>query len=328
MTALFTSLQVVGTMAARHRPRYLDEIMEVIVNMKEVKGSTSRRILDRVHNLLVLKRKKGKVDPLQIKKALAKGVECGVLRKKDGKYRLGLDAKDYVIYRNWAEKHTRQARRVDGARRHRRERMIRSKSLSLGRQRERRSSSSYEADDYESDTTGESSHSDSSCRDNKRDGKDKKKTQKKGTTKKGKSGSKSSKDSRMHAAAEVADKSVTSIKGNNSRSKSRSATKIKNHCSNEIYENILRSTECATRLVMARKYLSNDPILFDDLPTPDYPEDDDLDEGEEQIQNDDHDSTSEQEYDLDGKAPDNKQAPYCGNPDCLCNLCVENNEAK
>nr|CAI5839891.1 unnamed protein product [Callosobruchus analis] len=56
---------------------------------------------------------------------------------------------------------------------------------------------------------------------------------------------------------------------------------------------------------MARKYLSNmelqeiinDPTFFDDLPTPDNPEDDDLDEGEEQIQNDDH-STSEREYDL------------------------------
>nr|CAI5855646.1 unnamed protein product [Callosobruchus analis] len=56
---------------------------------------------------------------------------------------------------------------------------------------------------------------------------------------------------------------------------------------------------------MAGQYLSNKelqeiinaPTFFDDLPTPDSPEDDDLDEGEEQIQNDDHDSTSEQEYD-------------------------------
>nr|CAI5851330.1 unnamed protein product [Callosobruchus analis] len=56
---------------------------------------------------------------------------------------------------------------------------------------------------------------------------------------------------------------------------------------------------------MARKYLSNkdlqelinDPTFFYDLPTPDSPEDDDLDEGEEKIQNDDHDSISEQEYD-------------------------------
>ncbi|VEN41389.1 unnamed protein product, partial [Callosobruchus maculatus] len=46
-----------------------------------------------------------------------------------------------------------------------------------------------------------------------------------------------------------------------------------------IHENILRFTECATRLVIARKYLSDkelqevidDPTFFDDLPTPDQP---------------------------------------------------------
>nr|CAI5845357.1 unnamed protein product [Callosobruchus analis] len=56
---------------------------------------------------------------------------------------------------------------------------------------------------------------------------------------------------------------------------------------------------------MARKYLSdkklqeiiNDPIFFDDLSTPDNPENDDSDDEEEEIQNDDHDSKSEQEYD-------------------------------
>nr|CAH7748120.1 unnamed protein product [Callosobruchus chinensis] len=52
---------------------------------------------------------------------------------------------------------------------------------------------------------------------------------------------------------------------------------------------------------MAKKYLSdkelqeiiNDPTSFDDLPTPDNPEDDDSDEKEEQIQSDDHDSELE-----------------------------------
>ncbi|VEN57606.1 unnamed protein product [Callosobruchus maculatus] len=251
-----------GTMAARHHPRYLNEIMEVIVNMKEVKGSTSRRILDRVHNLLVLKRKKGKVDPLQIKKALAKGVEYGVLRKKDGKYRLGLDAKDYIIYRNWTEKHDRQTRRVYGAKRHRSGRRMRSRSLSSGRQRERRSSSSYEADDYSAYT------------DDKRDRKNKRTVQKKDSPKKGRNISKSTKDSRTQAS--VAHKSATSIKGNNnSRSKSRSASKLNNQCSNEVIGD--RS--------------KGQPMK-------------------------------------DEKAPDNKQAPYCGNPECLCNLCMKQNETK
>nr|CAH7748207.1 unnamed protein product [Callosobruchus chinensis] len=144
-------------MAARHRPQYLDEIMEVIVSMKDVKGSTSRRILDRVHSLLELKRKNGKVRSSQIKKALAKGVECGVLIKKDGKYTLGLDAKDYLIYRNWTERYARQTRRACGAKRHRRGKRMRSRSPYT--QRERRSSSSYEADDNESDATEGWSHS-------------------------------------------------------------------------------------------------------------------------------------------------------------------------
>nr|CAI5822452.1 unnamed protein product [Callosobruchus analis] len=56
---------------------------------------------------------------------------------------------------------------------------------------------------------------------------------------------------------------------------------------------------------MARKYLSdkelqeiiNDPTFFDDLSTPDNPEDDDSDDEEEEIQNDDRDSKSELEYD-------------------------------
>nr|CAH7769239.1 unnamed protein product [Callosobruchus chinensis] len=56
---------------------------------------------------------------------------------------------------------------------------------------------------------------------------------------------------------------------------------------------------------MAKKYLSdkelqeiiNDPTFFDALPTPNNPEDDDSDEEEKQIQNDDHDNTSEQGYD-------------------------------
>nr|CAI5830286.1 unnamed protein product [Callosobruchus analis] len=72
-----------------------------------------------------------------------------------------------------------------------------------------------------------------------------------------------------------------------------------------IHENILWFTECATRLVMARKYLSdkelqeiiNDPTFFDDLSTPDDHEDDDSDDEEEEIQSDDHGSKSEQEYD-------------------------------
>nr|CAI5837305.1 unnamed protein product [Callosobruchus analis] len=41
----------------------------------------------------------------------------------------------------------------------------------------------------------------------------------------------------------------------------------------------------------------NDLTFFDDLSTPDNPEDDDSDDEEEEIQNDDHDSKSELEYD-------------------------------
>ncbi|CAH1994604.1 unnamed protein product [Acanthoscelides obtectus] len=283
-----------GTMAARHRPRYLDEIMEVIVNMKEAKGSTSRRILDRVHNLLILKRKKGKVDPTQIKKALVRGVECGVLMKKNGKYKLGLDTKDYAIYRSWTGKHARQARtrsrrsrrKKRSHRRGRRGRRMRSRSHSLGRQRGNHYSSSDEADDYASDTSGEYSQSDASDKDDKKNNKKKKQektVQKNAPVKKRSSNhrscSKGPQDGGISTLYTKSERSIASIKEiNKRRSKSRSTSKLKS------------------------KRSSAEGI---------------------------GDRNDKGHCMKDGKAPaDNKQAPYCGSPDCLCNLCVEHNESK
>ncbi|CAH0561208.1 unnamed protein product [Brassicogethes aeneus] len=88
--------------------------MQVIADLGEANGSTMKSISTQLqeHNLV-----KPSNLPVQVKRALKQGLETGLIKQRSGKYRLGLDAKDYAIYKSFmmmeetGSKHHRRKRK-------------------------------------------------------------------------------------------------------------------------------------------------------------------------------------------------------------------------
>lgn len=90
--------------ARRPQPRMLNEVMDAIANLKETKGSTMRRILNQMETNHVFNKKPAKLSAQPIMKALRHGVDMGLIRRNQGKFKLGLDPKDYAVYKTFQKK--------------------------------------------------------------------------------------------------------------------------------------------------------------------------------------------------------------------------------
>lgn len=88
----------------RPQPRMLNEVMDAIANLREPKGSTMRRILNQMETNYVFNKKPVKVSAQPVMKALRHGVDMGLIRRNKGKFKLGLDPKDYAVYKTFQKK--------------------------------------------------------------------------------------------------------------------------------------------------------------------------------------------------------------------------------
>ncbi|XP_018576411.1 splicing regulatory glutamine/lysine-rich protein 1-like [Anoplophora glabripennis] len=131
-----------------NQPRLLTAVMEAIANLKEGRGSTQKRIIDQVQCLLSANKMTFRNPVVHIKKALRHGVHTGLIKQKGGKFRLGLDSKDYAIFKNFQK----LKKREHPVREHKRGKRRRKRSK---RRRKRRRSSADE------DATASGSASDS-----------------------------------------------------------------------------------------------------------------------------------------------------------------------
>lgn len=88
----------------RPQPKMLNEVMDAIASLKEPKGSTMRKILNQMETNLLFNKKPFKLTSQPIMKALRHGVEMGLIRRNRGKFKLGLDPKDYAVYKTFQKK--------------------------------------------------------------------------------------------------------------------------------------------------------------------------------------------------------------------------------
>lgn len=123
-----------------NQPRLLTAVMEAIANLKEGSGSTQKRIIDQVQCLLSANKMTFRNPVVHIKKALRHGVQTGLIKQKAGKFRLGLDSKDYAIFKNFQKLRKKKELPL---REHRRRRK---RSRRRRRRRRRRSASSPDED--------------------------------------------------------------------------------------------------------------------------------------------------------------------------------------
>lgn len=80
-------------------PRFFDDVMDAVAHMRTTKNATFHNILVEVQDILrhrsVYIRN---IHPL-IKQALAFGTDTGLIKRKDGRYIIGLSREDYNIYK-------------------------------------------------------------------------------------------------------------------------------------------------------------------------------------------------------------------------------------
>lgn len=137
-----------------NQPRLLTAVMEAIANLKEGRGSTQKRIIDQVQCLLTANKMSLRNPTIHIKKALRHGVHTGLIKQKGGKFKLGLDSKDYAIFKEFQKLRKKKELPL---REHRRGRRRRKKSRKRRRRRRRRRSASSP----DEDASGSGSGSDS-----------------------------------------------------------------------------------------------------------------------------------------------------------------------
>ncbi|KAJ8916838.1 hypothetical protein NQ315_005845 [Exocentrus adspersus] len=127
--------------------RLLTAVMEAIAELKEGHGSTQKRIIERVQDLLTTNNLSFKNPAAHIRKALMQGVQTGLIKHKGGKFKLGLDSKDYAIFKSFQKRKTRKELPVKELRRRRRRRRGR-------RRRRRRRSMDRSPDDVSASRSG------------------------------------------------------------------------------------------------------------------------------------------------------------------------------
>lgn len=84
-------------------PRLLPSVMEAIASLKEKQGSTQRQILDHIANTLKKNKEGSRNVTVQVRRALEHGLQSGLIKHRSGKFTLGLDRKDYAIFRRFRQ---------------------------------------------------------------------------------------------------------------------------------------------------------------------------------------------------------------------------------
>lgn len=82
---------------SKETPRMLPYVMQAVTDLKDINGTTTRKILDQVHtaiNILNVKPKPRNV-VMQVKRALKHAVESGILKHRAGKYRFEHDSSTF-----------------------------------------------------------------------------------------------------------------------------------------------------------------------------------------------------------------------------------------
>lgn len=131
----------------RPQPRMLNEVMDAIANLKEPKGSTMRRILNQMETNYVFNKKTWKVSAQPIMKALRHGVEMGLIRRNKGKFKLGLDPKDYAVYKTFQKKLKTRELCSNGRNRRKNKRQKKRRDSRSGRRRNRLQFGQDQSDD-------------------------------------------------------------------------------------------------------------------------------------------------------------------------------------
>ncbi|XP_074030974.1 uncharacterized protein isoform X1 [Leptinotarsa decemlineata] len=130
-------------------PRLFNEVLDAIAHLREKKGSSTKTIMSQVDSILSMKRKQLRSDANQFYKALKHGLATGLITEKSGRYRLGLQPREYKVFRDFqrmmvCDDYSRQHRRGrKGGRRKGRKRR--------GRKRKHESSVPSGTDEYVSD---------------------------------------------------------------------------------------------------------------------------------------------------------------------------------
>ncbi|XP_057662218.1 uncharacterized protein LOC130897370 [Diorhabda carinulata] len=76
----------------------LSKFVDTIVSFKDRKGSPLEEILNNINSQ---RKKKLKNNSLHVKKALEIGVKTGLLKKSNGKFKLGIETKYYDLLKNF-----------------------------------------------------------------------------------------------------------------------------------------------------------------------------------------------------------------------------------
>lgn len=110
----------------------LTDVIDAIANLREPKGSTMRKIMNQVENNYIFTQKFAKLSQKPIMKALKHGVDVGLIRKNKGKFKLGLDPRDYVVYKTFQnnlkiKKHCNRRKKCRGKKKQKRRRNARSR---------------------------------------------------------------------------------------------------------------------------------------------------------------------------------------------------------
>lgn len=124
----------------RKEPRLLAQVLQAVADLKEVRGSTARKIVDQVQTAINLSKVRPKPRNVtgQVRRALKHGVRTGVLRQKSGKFRLATTAAiNNALRRNETRRRKRGDKRRGGKSRRNKNRRKRVKRARSRRRRNR-----------------------------------------------------------------------------------------------------------------------------------------------------------------------------------------------
>ncbi|CAG9860299.1 unnamed protein product [Phyllotreta striolata] len=87
-------------MMAQKEPKFLEKVLQAIVELKDTNGSSQGRIIDYIRNSLseVILSQRPRNLVMQVKRAMHYAVIHGMVRQRGGKFFLALNQKDYDTF--------------------------------------------------------------------------------------------------------------------------------------------------------------------------------------------------------------------------------------
>lgn len=125
----------------KRQPALLAHVIKAIADLKDHNGSSTKNIIGQVRAYAAQMSPLPRNLTMQVRSALRHGLDTGLLKHRGGKYRLGLDARDYATYRNFKKlgvadypyrQHRRRRRKGKKSRRRRRRSHDRMQLLDAG----------------------------------------------------------------------------------------------------------------------------------------------------------------------------------------------------